>query len=60
MIAATGLPVVATGGVVDPGQVADLLAVGDTDRAHLWAGTGYRHAPTGPAGDVVATLAAAL
>lgn len=30
---------------------------GDADRLHLWAGTGYRQAATGPAGDVVRRLA---
>ena len=29
---------------------------GDAQRAHLWAGTGYRHAPTGPVADVIAAL----
>ncbi|TQL76751.1 nitroalkane oxidase [Stackebrandtia endophytica] len=29
---------------------------GDTDRMHLWAGTGYRDAPTGPAADVIRWL----
>ncbi|MHA6802731.1 nitronate monooxygenase [Salinifilum ghardaiensis] len=29
----------------------------DADRVHLWAGTGHRHAPTGPAASVVAALA---
>ncbi|MFD7311086.1 NAD(P)H-dependent flavin oxidoreductase [Promicromonospora sp. NPDC059942] len=33
---------------------------GDADRLHLWAGTGYRHATTGPAADVVRGLAAGL
>lgn len=28
----------------------------DTDRVHLWAGTGYRSAPTGPAAEVIRTL----
>lgn len=32
-------------------------AAGDTDRLHLWAGTGYRQAPTGPAAEVVRWLA---
>jgi len=31
--------------------------VGDPDRLHLWAGTGYRTAPTGPAAEVVRMLA---
>ena len=35
-------------------------AAGDADRVHLWAGTGYRSAAEGPAGDVVRALAAAL
>lgn len=35
-------------------------AAGDTDRVHLWAGTGHRHAATGPAAAVVAALTAAL
>ncbi|MEV4510457.1 nitronate monooxygenase [Dactylosporangium sp. NPDC049525] len=35
-------------------------AAGDTDRVHLWAGTGHRHAATGPAAAVIATLTAAL
>lgn len=30
---------------------------GDPDRVHLWAGTGHRSAPTGPAGAAVARLA---
>lgn len=30
---------------------------GDTDRMHLWAGTGYRSARTGPAADVIRSLA---
>ncbi|KHK99959.1 2-nitropropane dioxygenase [Microbacterium mangrovi] len=33
---------------------------GDPDRVHLWAGTGYRSAPTGPAGDVIRWLATDL
>jgi NAD(P)H-dependent flavin oxidoreductase YrpB (nitropropane dioxygenase family) len=32
-------------------------AAGDTDRLHLWAGTGWRRAPTGRAGDVISWLA---
>lgn len=32
-------------------------AAGDTDRLHLWAGTGHRQAPTGPAAEVVRWLA---
>ncbi|WP_121161444.1 NAD(P)H-dependent flavin oxidoreductase [Micromonospora pisi] len=39
---------------------AAAVAAGDTDRAHLWAGTGYRRAPAGPARDVVTALASAL
>lgn len=31
---------------------------GDTDRLHLWAGTGWRSAATGPAADVIRRLAA--
>lgn len=31
----------------------------DTDRLHLWAGTGHRHAPTGPAANAVRWLAPA-
>lgn len=30
---------------------------GDADRVHLWAGTGHRQAPTGPAADVLDWLA---
>ncbi|GGC98269.1 oxidoreductase [Tersicoccus solisilvae] len=30
---------------------------GDPDRVHLWAGTGYRNAPPGPAADVIRALA---
>jgi nitronate monooxygenase len=30
---------------------------GDTDRLHLWAGTGWRNATTGPAADVIRHLA---
>lgn len=33
---------------------------GDGDRLHLWAGTGFRAARTGPAGDVLRALAARL
>ncbi|WP_232549600.1 NAD(P)H-dependent flavin oxidoreductase [Propioniciclava soli] len=29
---------------------------GDADRLHLWAGTGWRNAPTGPAADVIRHL----
>ncbi|RKN51912.1 nitronate monooxygenase [Micromonospora costi] len=35
-------------------------AAGHPDRVHLWAGTGYRHATTGPAADVVGRLTATL
>jgi len=35
-------------------------AAGDAERLHLWAGTGHRHAATGPAADVVHALAADL
>ncbi|MCK9793583.1 nitronate monooxygenase [Isoptericola sp. 4D.3] len=35
-------------------------AAGDAERLHLWAGTGYRSAPTGSAADVVRELAAGL
>ncbi|MGI5185920.1 nitronate monooxygenase [Dactylosporangium sp. CA-152071] len=35
-------------------------AAGDTDRVHLWAGTGHRQAATGPAAAVIATLTASL
>ena len=31
---------------------------GDADRAHLWAGTGFRDAPTGPAAEAIKHLAA--
>ncbi|GAB2984186.1 nitronate monooxygenase [Nocardioides montaniterrae] len=31
-------------------------AAGDPDRVHLWAGTAFRSAPAGPAGDVVRAL----
>ncbi|NUR58225.1 MAG: nitronate monooxygenase [Catenulispora sp.] len=33
---------------------------GDPDRLHLWAGTGFRAARTGPAADVIRKLAAGL
>lgn len=33
---------------------------GDAERLHLWAGTGYRSAPDGPAADVVRRLVAPL
>ncbi|GLW11088.1 oxidoreductase [Microtetraspora sp. NBRC 13810] len=39
---------------------AAAAAAGDADRLHLWAGTGHRHAPTGPASAVVAALTARL
>lgn len=29
---------------------------GDAHRVHLWAGTGYRNAPTGPAANIIRTL----
>ncbi|ASK64733.1 2-nitropropane dioxygenase [Brachybacterium avium] len=32
-------------------------AAGDPQRLHLWAGTGWRSAPAGPAGQVIARLA---
>ncbi|HZD99422.1 MAG TPA: nitronate monooxygenase [Micromonosporaceae bacterium] len=35
-------------------------AVGDSERMHLWAGTGYRHATDGPAGSVLTRLAERL
>lgn len=35
-------------------------AAGDAERLHLWAGTGYRRARTGPAAEVVAWLARGL
>lgn len=35
-------------------------AAGDPHRLHLWAGTGFRHAPTGPAGAVIDRLAVAI
>ncbi|MET7419615.1 nitronate monooxygenase [Dactylosporangium sp. NPDC005555] len=35
-------------------------AAGDLDRVHLWAGTGHRHAATGPAAAVIAALTATL
>lgn len=35
-------------------------AAGDTDRLHLWAGTGWRNAATGPAGEVIRRLAGGL
>lgn len=36
---------------------ATAARLGDAEHVHLWAGTGYRHAPTGPAADVVRALA---
>jgi NAD(P)H-dependent flavin oxidoreductase YrpB (nitropropane dioxygenase family) len=33
---------------------------GDADRLHLWAGTGWRNAPTGPAADVIRHLASGV
>lgn len=36
------------------------VAAGDTRLVHLWAGTGYRHAETGPASGVFERLAADL
>ncbi|MDQ2781248.1 MAG: nitronate monooxygenase [Actinomycetota bacterium] len=35
-------------------------AAGDANRLHLWAGTGYRSAPAGPAADVIESLAEGL
>lgn len=35
-------------------------SAGDMDVLHLWAGTGYRNAPTGPAADVIYTLSQAV
>jgi len=35
-------------------------AAGDADRLHLWAGTGFRSAPTGPAAEVIRSLADGL
>jgi nitronate monooxygenase len=35
-------------------------AAGDPERVHLWAGTGYQHAETGPAAAAVARLASGL
>ena len=32
------------------------FAAGDSDRVNLWAGTGWRNAPTGPAGVVIRAL----
>lgn len=52
--AITGYPAVhhLTAGLRRAASAAD-----DLDRVHLWAGTGWRSAPTGPAGDVVRWLA---
>jgi len=33
---------------------------GDADRLHLWAGTGWQHAPAGPAADIISHLAERL
>jgi nitronate monooxygenase len=35
-------------------------AAGDPEAVHLWAGTGYQHAATGPVADVLRDLASAL
>jgi nitronate monooxygenase len=35
-------------------------AAGDPEAVHLWAGTGYQQAVTGPAADVLRTLAGSL
>jgi NAD(P)H-dependent flavin oxidoreductase YrpB (nitropropane dioxygenase family) len=35
-------------------------AAGDPEAVHLWAGTGYQHATTGPVADVLRALASAL
>lgn len=37
-----------------------IAPAGDPHRLHLWAGTGYRSAPTGPARDVIEQLAQLL
>ncbi|MEV6369719.1 nitronate monooxygenase [Micromonospora musae] len=42
------------------GLRAAAAAAGQPDRVHLWAGTGYRHATTGPAADVIDRLTSAL
>jgi NAD(P)H-dependent flavin oxidoreductase YrpB (nitropropane dioxygenase family) len=47
------------GGPTTPALVA-AAAAGDPEAVHLWAGTGYQHAVTGRATDVLCTLAAAL
>ncbi|MGC4939644.1 nitronate monooxygenase [Kribbella sp. DT2] len=39
---------------------AAAAAAGQPDQVHLWAGTGYRRARTGPAADVITALAAEL
>lgn len=39
---------------------AAAAATGDADRLHLWAGTGFRSARTGPAAEVVGDLVALL
>jgi NAD(P)H-dependent flavin oxidoreductase YrpB (nitropropane dioxygenase family) len=39
---------------------AAALKAGDSERVHLWAGTGYRLARTGPVADVVDMLTASL
>ncbi|MEP9381811.1 NAD(P)H-dependent flavin oxidoreductase [Nocardioides cheoyonin] len=39
---------------------AEAASAGDPERLHLWAGTGYRSAPTGPAADVVRHLGSLL
>jgi NAD(P)H-dependent flavin oxidoreductase YrpB (nitropropane dioxygenase family) len=36
------------------------VRVGDPERVHLWAGTGFRNAPTGSAGETIRGLASAL
>ena len=35
---------------------AAAFQAGDADRVNLWAGTGWRQAPTGPAGQVIRSL----
>ncbi len=35
-------------------------AAGDAQRLHLWAGTGYRHAPAAPAGEVIRWLSTGI
>jgi NAD(P)H-dependent flavin oxidoreductase YrpB (nitropropane dioxygenase family) len=39
---------------------AAALKAGDAERVNLWAGTGFRHARTGPVADVIAELTALL